>query len=174
LLNISVSNRSRYYVWTLDVKDAVIVVPEVQFKDFIAELNVSFPNEVFARTDGDAQWRSRSLIVDFPEHPRLAPRFLGVSNSKGDLDRLSRRIPVYSNRDADGVISSMTSEFEETAFSDVIKKILDALRTSNTHSRQLRRDERAKKCREQMLYTQKFLGVRPTLGTLLSFVIPVC
>jgi hypothetical protein len=161
-------------VWTLDVKDTIILIPEVQFKDFLAELNESFPNESLHPVESESQWRYRSLIVDFPGHPRLAPRFLGVSDTKGTFDRLCRRIPVQSSRGPDNVMSVPPSTFEQTAFNQVVTEILEALKTSRTHSRQLRRNERAKKCRDQMLFTQKFLGLRPTVGSLVSSIEWLC
>src|SRR5258708_1016711 len=91
----------RYYVWSLDVKDTIILVPEVQFKHFLGELNESFPHEMLDPAVSESQWRSSCLLVDFPEHPRLAPRFLGVSDSNGAFDRLCRRIPVQSSRGPD-------------------------------------------------------------------------
>ena len=64
------SNRLRYYVWSLDVKDTVILIPEVQLKGFLAELNEAFPNEILDPVQSDAYCRERTLLVDFPEHPR--------------------------------------------------------------------------------------------------------
>jgi hypothetical protein len=116
--------------------------------------------------ESESQWRCRSLLVDFPEHPRLAPRFLGVSDSMGAFDRLCRRIPVQSSRGPDNVMSAPPSTFEQSAFNQVVTDVLEALKTNRTYSRQLRRDERAKKCHDQMMFTQKFLGVRPTIGLL--------
>jgi hypothetical protein len=153
-------------VWSLDAKDTIILIPEVQLKDFLAELNESFPNEMLDPAKSESQWRYRSLLVDFPEHPRLAPRFLGVSDSKGAFDRLCRRIPVQSFRGHDNVMSAPPSTFEQNAFNQVVTDVLEALKTSRTYNHQLRRDERAKKCHDQMMFTQKFLGVRPTIGLL--------
>jgi hypothetical protein len=75
------------------------------------------------------------------------------------------RIPVQSSRGPDNVHRPPPSTFEETSFDQVVKEVLEALRTDRSQNRRARRDERAKKCHEQMIYAQKFLGLRPTLGS---------
>jgi hypothetical protein len=144
--------------------DPVILTPDVQFKDFLSEMNESFPSDILDPARSDLYWRKRSVLLDFPEHPRLAPRFLGVSDSQSSFDKLFSKIPKPSLRGADNVFGTPLTAFDENAFTEIVQEVEEALSTTRTRSRQVRKTERAKIMYRQMRYAQKFLGLRPTLG----------
>jgi len=67
-----------------------VLVTDSQFQILLKEILAAFPG---LRDRDDQYFRDKNLVVDFPSHHRLAPRFLAKIHSKNDYNEWIEKIP---------------------------------------------------------------------------------
>jgi hypothetical protein len=142
--------------------EPLILVPDIQLKNFLALLQGHLPSASLGLEKSDLYWRERNLLVDFPEHPRFTPRFLGISDSRRSYNHLLSQVPGPNSRGANDVVSSPPDEYEEETFSQIIIEVESALDCNEScRARRVRKVERLNTCKRQLKDAQRYLGLCP-------------
>jgi hypothetical protein len=143
----------------------LFLVPEEQFKELLKEMQPHFP-EVKNMTR-DQYFRDRDLIIDFPDHPRLSPRFLGSSRSKADYDYHTGMVPNVDFRAHGEEAAPRPEKQDEELFSQIIDDAVDMNKAKTRASKAKRQEQRHRKQKmngDQLKRTQRYLGLRPKIA----------
>jgi hypothetical protein len=92
---------NRYYVWPLTAVDPIIITSECQFREFMADIMSLYPQLNLLDSSTLQEYRNVDLLIDFPEHPRFTPRYLGVAHTLKEYHSLLRQLPSKDFRTMD-------------------------------------------------------------------------
>jgi hypothetical protein len=154
-----------FYVWPLDVVDKPIVfVREEQFVQLLKEVGTKFrslhidPKEPYFRY-------IKLVVDDFPNHPRLLPRYLGRSTSKDDYDALLFHAPQRSPFSFHGEPNPARAPTAEQIadFNGICEIALDLNRAKPKGGKNKRQEQRVviqSNLTKQLKRAQRYLGLR--------------
>lgn len=155
----------RYYVWPIgeEKPKPLPLIPESQFIDLLHDIDGAFPRLRLQHRVKD--YREALVILDFPDHPDLKPRFLGETTSRANYDTLYNLMPNQQYRPrgekpAAGPPHSKTLE----AFKQMMEETAELTKSKNKAARGRRKEDRIYRQRliiKQMKRAQRYLGLRP-------------
>lgn len=107
----------------------IIVIPENEFKAFLMKILSSFrDSEILANPALDLLsvanmqvYRDADLLIDFPDHPRFTPRYLGLCKSIAEYESLLRKIPSKDFRIMSEANDEPIDEDDVITFDMIIK-----------------------------------------------------
>ena len=160
----SLLDRFYVYEWENTFSKPLILITYDQVQALIKDINNLLP---YLQIDIDsAKWRDW-LVLAFPEHPRLRPRYLGQSSARDDYDRLTGYVPSISYR-LPGEPSDMAvgepDDRSIEAFKALVEDAIELTKNKSKATKAKRQAERIfmnKDMQKQLKRTQRYLGLRP-------------
>jgi hypothetical protein len=141
----------------------IIFILEQQFVQMLKEVGTKF-RALHAGANGK-YFRYIKLVVNFPDHLRLLPRYLGHSTSKDDYDALvlhARRQHPFSFHGEPDPSRPPTDE-QVANFNDICETAIDLGRAKSKGSKKKRQEQRVSKqynLSKQLKRAQRYLGLR--------------
>ncbi|KAK3065201.1 hypothetical protein LTS18_006410 [Coniosporium uncinatum] len=152
-----------FYVWHPDGGKPLILVGESQVRKLIDEINATFQHLHFSLDR--PYFREAGLIIDFPQHPNLRPRFLGRSNSKDSYANLESNTPGMTfSPHFEPPASGQPALSDVQAFKAMFEEAVALNKAKGKHSKtqkQQVRIEQQKNIGKQLKRAQCYLGLRP-------------
>jgi hypothetical protein len=165
----SVLTKLRFYVWPLDDTDKpIIFVREEQFVQLLKEIGAKFRKLHIDLKE--KYFRTIKLVVkDFPDHPRLLPRYLGCSKSREDYNGLvfqapkQRPLSFYDKLDP-----TRAPDDEQVAdFNEICETVIDLNRPKSKGKKKKRHERRLimqSNLSKQLRRAQRYFGLRKKTG----------
>ena len=150
--------------WEISFSKPLILISFTQFEVLIKAINDFLPRlELDIET---AKWREL-LVLEFPEHPRLRPRYLGQSNSRDDYNKLTSYVPDMHYRlpgEPSGANVLKPDARSIEAFKAMVEDAIDLSKNKSKAFKAKRQADRIlviKDIQKQLKRTQRYLGLRP-------------
>ncbi|KAJ9668170.1 hypothetical protein H2201_001599 [Coniosporium apollinis] len=153
-----------YYVWPTEgcsSQKPLILVSERQVQEFLDEINASFPNIEVKIEDYQ---REEGLVINFPDHPRCRPRYLGRSTSRDQYDTMAADAPLVTFKPAGEGDVSPPEERTLEAFKQMIEDAIELNKTKKKAEKARKKEARVVQQQNwgrQLKRTQRYLGLRP-------------
>jgi hypothetical protein len=150
-------------VHPFDGDKPLVLIPEDQFKELLQEMAPHFPG--VHNMTRHQYFRDKELIIDFPDHPRLYPRFLGASRSKADFDYHVGLIPDVGFRAPNEKARPQPEQGDRELFTQIFDDALDMNKSKGKTSKARRMEMqsvRRNMMGSQLKKAQRYLGLRPT------------
>ena len=154
---------SSFYVWPpVSISDkAIIFVSTDQVQQLLDEINENIPPlHLTINSLSD-----KGLVLDFPDHPTLRPRYLGCSNSKEDFEDLQVDMPTKSQQTSlRGQNYGNPDGRSLEAFKQTIEAAMEANKNKNKNTKAKKKEDRIQKQQvmvKQLKRTERYLGLRP-------------
>ncbi|KAL1796080.1 hypothetical protein ACET3X_006304 [Alternaria dauci] len=152
-----------YYIWDVEeTSKPFILVRESQVQALLAEINKHL-NLTLRITD---QQREEGLLVQFPDHPRCLPRYLGRSQSREEVDSMAENAPNNAYRAAGEASHPPLEPHTLEGFKQLMANLADAQKAKSKATKQKRQEERMAKnktMQDQLKRAGRYLGVRGSL-----------
>ncbi|KAI4671084.1 uncharacterized protein J4E88_009482 [Alternaria novae-zelandiae] len=166
-----------YYVWDIEeTSKPFVLVRESQVLALLGEINKHL-NLSLRISD---QQREEGLLVQFPDHPRCLPRYLGRSHSREDVDSMAENAPNEHFRAAGESSHPPLEQPTLEDFKQLMENLAEAQKAKNKANKAKKQQERLgknKSMTDQFKRASRYLGLRdsiqnPSLSTLSPAVDP--
>ncbi|KAL9094062.1 MAG: hypothetical protein Q9165_003732 [Trypethelium subeluteriae] len=139
----------------------LLLIPLQQVQGLISAINNTFVN---SKLEIPPEFVDIGLVIQFPEHPSLRPRFLGTSTSKAHFDFLESNVPAESMASDTGEPVSPADERSLEAFKHKIEAALKVNKARKNAAKAKKKDQRVKRQQDMVRMlkrAQRYLGIRP-------------
>lgn len=149
----------RYYVWSLDGSKPLFVVRHQQYEDLLADINQALN----LRLNFSEEHIQEGLSIRFPYSAITYPRYIGLSNSRLDFDKMTGSIPPQSYCEQGDPTDNIPDRSLE-AFKLLIE---DGFEAAKNKSKALREKKKMLRTMQQkgmvkhLKRAQRYLGLRP-------------
>jgi len=140
------------------------LVPADQVREFFQEINQKLKCDLSL----DTKAAEDGLMLDFPRHPDLRPRYLGTIRSRNEYNDLQDHIPSPAWR-PDDEISPIHEPSAEAI--NIYREVTDlALDAGNAQRRAIKEKKQADRVTKQqgwlndLKVLEQYLGLRPARG----------
>ncbi|KAI4706462.1 hypothetical protein J4E89_008880 [Alternaria sp. Ai002NY15] len=166
-----------YYVWDIEeTSKPFVLVRESQVLALLGEINKHL--DLSLRISD--QQREEGLLVQFPDHPRCLPRYLGRSHSREDVDSMAENAPSEHFRAAGESSHPPLEQPTLEDFKQLMENLAEAQKAKNKANKAKKQQERLgknKSMTDQFKRASRYLGLRdsvqdPTSSTLSPAVDP--
>ncbi|KAI9708315.1 MAG: hypothetical protein M1820_004019 [Bogoriella megaspora] len=138
----------------------VILVPLHQLKTLLSDINATFIN---CGLEVSSDFYDIGFVTQFPDHPDLRPRFIGVSTSKAHFAFLELHVPPQGTMDTPGDVAPADDRSLE-AFKNKVQRMIEinrGRRNANKAKKKEQRIQRQQDIARSLKRTQRYLGLRP-------------
>jgi hypothetical protein len=159
----------RFYVWPWDSDStgkALVLISGTQFDSLIQDIsrfsakkklkfNINLKKELF---------EDIGLVIHFPSHPRLQPRYLGQSTSRDEYNRLTNYVPPKTYRIPGEMAVPNPDDRSIKAFKAMVEEAIELNKNKNKAAKAKRQELRKLsnlQLTKQLKRTQRYLGLRP-------------
>lgn len=152
----------RYYVWSPQNVKPLFLITETQFDQLLHEIDSVFPH-LELRGKKEYYW-DIGLVVQFPDHPLLRPRYFGRTASRADFDMAPVSAPSSTFRMAGENTSKEPDGRSLEAFRKTIEECIELNKQKSRQSKAKRKEERIAQQQfmgKQFKRAQRYLGLRP-------------
>ncbi|KAF2232955.1 hypothetical protein EV356DRAFT_487814 [Viridothelium virens] len=139
----------------------LLLIPLHQVRGLLSAINNTFVN---SKLEISSEFVDIGLVVQFPEHPNLRPRFLGTSTSKAHFDFLELNVPTDSMMSATGGSVPSPDDRSLQAFKQKIQTMLEVNKTRKNAAQAKKKERRVKRQQDMVRMlkrAQRYLGIRP-------------
>ena len=153
---------NRYYVHppsSISQKPLILITLQ-QVRELVSEINHTF---VDYKLDFPPEDLRNGLVIRFPDHSNLRPRFLGKSTSKAHFNFLELNVPSAATFLMDHLMPLPDRRSVEV-FNHKVQSAIDVIRGKDKASKAKKREERIKKQQNvarSLKRAQRYLGLRP-------------
>ncbi|CAN9225007.1 unnamed protein product [Alternaria alternata] len=152
-----------YYIWDIEeTSKPFVLVRESQVQALLAEINKHL--ELALRiTD---QQREEGLLVQFPDHPRCLPRYLGRSQSREGVDSMAKNAPNTTFRAAGEASHPPLESHTLERFRQLMANLAEAQKAKSKANKQKKQEDRMarnKTMQDQFKRAGRYLGVRGSI-----------
>ncbi|OAG14201.1 hypothetical protein CC77DRAFT_1035830 [Alternaria alternata] len=152
-----------YYIWDIEeTSKPFVLVRESQVQALLAEINKHLKLTLRV-TD---QQREEGLLVQFPDHPRCLPRYLGRSQSREDVDSMAGNAPNNTFRAAGEASHPPLESHTLERFRQLMANLAEAQKAKSKANKQKKQEDRMaknKSMQDQFKRAGRYLGVRGSI-----------
>ncbi|KAI4944280.1 hypothetical protein J4E91_008837 [Alternaria rosae] len=152
-----------YYVWDIEeTSKPFVLVRESQVQALLGEINKHL-NLSLRISD---QQREEGLLVQFPDHPRCLPRYLGRSHSREDVDSMAENAPNEHFRAAGEPLHPPLGVPTLEDFKQLMENLAEAQKAKNKANKAKKQQERLgknKSMTDQFKRASRYLGLRNSI-----------
>ncbi|KAI4645459.1 uncharacterized protein J4E78_009369 [Alternaria triticimaculans] len=152
-----------YYVWDIEeTSKPFVLVRESQVLALLGEINKHL-NLSLRISD---QQREEGLLVQFPDHPRCLPRYLGRSHSREDVDSMAENAPNEHFRAAGESSHPPLEQPTLEDFKQLMENLAEAQKAKNKANKAKKQQERLgknKSMTDQFKRASRYLGLRDSI-----------
>ena len=149
-------------MWSPQNTKPLFFITEAEFDQLIHEIDSIFPH-LELRDKKEYYW-DIGLVVQFPDHPRLRPRYFGRTTSRADFDMAPVSAPSPTFRMAGENASKEPDSRSLEAFRKTIEECIELNKQKSKQSKAKRREERIAQQQfmgKQFKRAQRYLGLLP-------------
>ncbi|KAF2403703.1 hypothetical protein EJ06DRAFT_470765, partial [Trichodelitschia bisporula] len=151
-----------FYIHSLDEHKPLLLIPQTSFASLLSDIQREFP--YLDLDPDDPFYLAAGIVVQFPEHPRFLPRFLGCCTSKAELKVMVENIPPFLQgahypRSSASPTPEMRFKFKQIV--EDLERQDHAKAEKAKKQRERERLGRELKKLEQLRRAQRYLGLRP-------------
>ena len=153
----------RYYIWPADGSSPLILIREDQLQTLLTDINTEFQDLRLKITTYN---RTEGLVIKFPSHPRLTPRYLGRSSSKAEFDDMSANAPGHTFTAPGEGHAPPPDQRTLEAFKKMMDDAAELNKAKSKAMKAKKKEERALKQKnmgQQLKRAQRYLGLHPKL-----------
>jgi len=153
---------TRFYIWSLDNSKVVVLVSEEQFTQLLKEIDNTF-HDLDLLSEKERYW-DIGLIIQFEEHPRLRPRYLGVSRSRNDYDKMISTAPDPTFTIDGEKKGAAADDRSLEAFRHTFEECIEQHKQKSKRTKATKKAERIAHQQfigRQLKRSQRYLGLRP-------------
>ena len=154
----------RYYIWSQAQNAAkpILLIPSLQLEKLLNDINDAI-EECHLTIGSEAE--DFGLVVNFPNHPELLPRYLGRCHSREAFCRLERNVPDIKWRPT-GEVRREPSPDERTkeACRQQLEMAYEVSRGRNKANKAAKKEARVSKqqqWKDSLKRAERYLGLRP-------------
>ncbi|KAI4638287.1 hypothetical protein J4E93_010286 [Alternaria ventricosa] len=152
-----------YYIWDIEeTSKPFVLVRESQVLALLGEINKHL-NLSLRISD---QQREEGLLVQFPDHPRCLPRYLGRSHSREDVDSMAENAPNEHFRAAGESSHPPLEQPTLEGFKQLMENLAEAQKAKNKANKAKKQQERLgknKSMTDQFKRASRYLGLRDSI-----------
>ncbi|KAL9052680.1 MAG: hypothetical protein Q9162_005239 [Coniocarpon cinnabarinum] len=158
-----------YYVWpqiSISAKP-FLLIPVEQVDQLLDEIFFAFDQqERYFLILGD-EAKDFGLLLEFPEHPSLRPRYLGCTQSRETFQAMERNVPLESFRPPhESPIATSPDTVSKSHHERLMSLIMEISKGNNkTHKAASKKQQQGLKKRDwknELRRAERLLGMRPT------------
>lgn len=152
-----------YYIWPTDDSKPLILIREDQLQTLLTDINTEFQDLGLKIT---AYNRAEGLVIKFPNHPRLTPRYLGRSSSKAEFDNMSANAPGHTFTAPGEGHAPPPDQRTLEAFKQMMDDVAELNKAKSKAIKAKKKEERVLKQKnmgQQLKRAQRYLGLHPKL-----------
>lgn len=145
----------------MDAAKPVIFVSEKQLQTLLNEITGVFQHLDLTITN---YYREIGLVVTFPDHPRLRPRYLGTSTSRARYNEMEANAPKAIFRPAGEKEVPPPDQRSLEAFQAMMEETIELNKAKNKATKAKKNEQRVQRQQNmvrQLKRAQRYLGLRP-------------